>query len=493
MRGLRIFGAIVGTWLGLLLATTATAQTRAWSPDPWLADLAQMRAALDEKYANLEWLTGEREVDLAALFDRAANRIRQARDDGGARAVFDRLVQRLGDGHIAIDWPAAPAPPSSSASPPAAPQPAGAADLCRRLGYDARQADAGIAPALPGYRVVDRGQSFPTGIVPVGGERIGVLRIGVFQPQGYPSWCELAVGALAIDPARPCDEACADRILSLSYRYMTAELELRIVRLRAAGATMLLVDISNNGGGSEWAEAAARIVSPVPLTAERLAFMRGPHWVRHWRELAARLREAAGSATPADRRRLLRWADEADAARRRAEPCPAGTACTPRLGQAGYATGLVGSAPAGTLSGRDWSPHIFSPAQYEYHDQLWTGPLIVLVDQETWSAAEEFAAVLQDNRAGLVLGARTGGAGCGHTNGGTPTVLANSGATLELPDCVRLRADGSNEVRGIIPDVLVGFRASDGNRLKASPVSASLGQAAARARALHRSARRRAR
>lgn len=481
MRTRLIFGAFF-FWLAFALPAAALAQSGGWSPDPWLADLAQMRAALDEKYANLDWLTAEREVDPAALFDRAATRLRQAGSDAAARAVFDRLVQRIGDGHVAIDWPAAPAVASSAA--PSRPS-AGAPGLCRRLGYDAAQATPGIGPALPGYRPLEPGQMFATGLVQAGHERIGLLRIGVFQPQGDPAWCEAAIAALAIDPAQPCNGDCGDSILTWTYRRMTAELERRIARLRHEGATVLMVDISGNGGGSEWAEAAARIVSPVPLTAERLAFVRGAHWVRHWQELAAMLRTAAASAGPTDRARLQRWVVEAEAARREAEPCPAGGAC-PRLGRAGYATGLVGAAPAGAFAGRDWAAEVFSPAQYPYHDHDWTGPLLVLVDQETWSAAEEFAAELQDNRAALIVGARTGGAGCGHTDGGTPTVLAHSGATLELPDCVRLRADGSNEVRGVIPDELVGLRASDGNRLKAQLVASSLARASARARALRR-------
>ena len=129
---------------------------------------------------------------------------------------------------------------------------------------------------------------------------------------------------------------------------------------------------------------------------------------------------------------------------------------------------------------------VFSPSQFPYHDGVWDGPLIVLTDQETWSAAEEFAAVLQDNRAAVVLGARTGGAGCGHTWGGTPTKLKNSGAILELPDCVRFRADGSNEVRGVLPDVPVALRANDGLRLRARLIAEKLPAALAQAEALVR-------
>ena len=164
-------------------------------------------------------------------------------------------------------------------------------------------------------------------------------------------------------------------------------------------------------------------------------------------------------------------------------PCPPRSSTCTNVARAGYSTGLVGSAPAGTFDGKPWGVHVFNPAQHYYRDGVWSGPLIVLVDQETWSAAEQFAAVLQDNRAAVVLGARTGGAGCGYTWGGHPTKLENSGATLRLPDCVRFRADGSNEVRGIIPDVLAAIRANDGAAFKAQLVAERLPDAIARAAA----------
>lgn len=129
---------------------------------------------------------------------------------------------------------------------------------------------------------------------------------------------------------------------------------------------------------------------------------------------------------------------------------------------------------------------VFSPAQFPYHDGVWSGPLIVLVDGETWSAAESFAAVLQDNHAALIVGARTGGAGCGHTNGGTPTRLAHSGATLDLPDCVRFRADGSNEVRGILPDLVLATRGNDAPAFRAALLTPVLADAIRRAEVLAR-------
>jgi C-terminal processing protease CtpA/Prc len=110
---------------------------------------------------------------------------------------------------------------------------------------------------------------------------------------------------------------------------------------------------------------------------------------------------------------------------------------------------------------------VFSPAEFTYSDSLWTKPVAILVDQGTASAAEEFAAVLQDNSAALIVGSRTLGAGCGYTNGGTPTLLPHTGATLKVPDCARFRADGSNEVNGVLPDVQIPWRRDDGTRFKA--------------------------
>ena len=108
-------------------------------------------------------------------------------------------------------------------------------------------------------------------------------------------------------------------------------------------------------------------------------------------------------------------------------------------------------------------------------------PLLVLVNGGTGSAAEQFAAVLQDNHAAVIIGSPTVGAGCGYTNGGTPTTLKNSGGVFELPDCARYRADGSNLVMGIEPDILVGLRSNDGPHRQGARIAAKLPDAMARA------------
>jgi C-terminal processing protease CtpA/Prc len=83
------------------------------------------------------------------------------------------------------------------------------------------------------------------------------------------------------------------------------------------------------------------------------------------------------------------------------------------------------------------------------------------VDENTASAAECFAAMLADSDAASVLGSRTRGAGFGYTNGGIRTALKNSRAEVRMPDGVRFRRDGTNEVEGITPGVLVPWCAGD--------------------------------
>ncbi|WBY07322.1 hypothetical protein PIB19_18420 [Sphingomonas sp. 7/4-4] len=63
-----------------------------------------------------------------------------------------------------------------------------------------------------------------------------------------------------------------------------------------------------------------------------------------------------------------------------------------------------------------------------------------------------FAATMKDNGIARTLGARTGGDGCGFMAKGDPLVLAHSQLRFRIPNCLRLRADGTDEVAGIAAD-----------------------------------------
>jgi hypothetical protein len=464
-----------------LLLLAAAAPAVSWDPAPWLADLQQIRAAVDRDYPNRDWLTGTREANLDAIFERAAADIRAARDDADARRALDALIRRFRDGHVELRWPEADPGGASTAPPP----PQTAAAFCAARGYDAGQVTPGTAAVIPGYRSIDSGSPLAAGLVESAGTKVGVIRIGVFDPHGYPALCEQAVVNTRIAPPKPCDEVCEDTLITEAYVLMTRGLMTGIERLRAGGATVMMIDLTRNGGGSEWAEAAARIVSPVPLRSAPVMVMPAEHWVTSWRKLAGSLHKEAATAGAADRNRLLDLAARADKIADGLAPCT-GSDCK-RLAQAGYGSGLLPELKAGTFDGKAWGPQVFSAAQFPYRDSVWRGPLIVLVDDETWSAAEQFSAVLQDNGAAIIMGTRSGGAGCGHLDGDTPVTLPHSKATLHLPNCARLRKDGSNEVNGIVPDVPTGVRWHDGPRFAGQATAARLPEAIAAAQRLAKS------
>jgi hypothetical protein len=439
----------------------------AFDPQPWLEDWGQVEQAIQTKYANLEWAVFDRGLDLKRMFADTRRRVQAARNDGEARAAFDRFARKLNDGHVVFDWPSAGR--TAPAGPPAPP------DRCADLGYRSDILGPPLAALAPGYRPLADAPAveFPLGLIDSGGKRVGVLKIGLFSGGGSPALCEMALKALSIAPTAPCDDACRDRVDAWTANRMTEDLASSLEALRNAGAEVLLVDVAGNGGGSQWAEAAARMLSPRRLVSERGGFVRGEHWIKRFTEDAAELREAAANETGRDRAMLLELVGKMDAMRAEAAtPCDASPmlqgqrpACA-WLGKGYYGTGVLGSADPARLKGKPWATTVFSPMEFPYREGVWRDPVIVLVDQDSASATAQFAAVLQDNRAAVIMGAPSDG-GCGHTDGGTPTTLEHSKGVLEVPDCVRLRADGSNEVRGIQPDVLVGFTPKEGARLQA--------------------------
>jgi Peptidase family S41 len=467
--------AIAAVAFALPLAHGAPA---AYDPKPWLEDLQQTQEAFATKYANLEWAVFEEEVNLESLFNDTRARVESATSPAEARAAFDRLARKIGDAHVRFSWPSEK---TSSGVPGAS---------CAALNYDERMQGAPVAGLVPGYTPLAGAPAgeFPSGTIQVAGHRVGIIKIGVFTPQGYPNLCAAALSALQLNSTTPCDDACADRIETWASERMTHDLADLLRAIKAAKAEVLLVDLTDNGGGTEWAEAVARMVTAIRIKSEQAGFVRGPHWADAFTRKEAELRAAALQASGADRALLEGFADQVAERRREAQiPCdskPMWRGERPQcrwLGDAFFASGLVDSASSEDLRTKAWARMVFTPMEFDYRDALWHGPLIVLVNGGTGSAAEEFTAVLQDNHAAVVMGAPTAGAGCGHTDGGTPTTLNNSRAVLELPDCARFRSDGSNEVMGIEPDVLVGLRAADGPHRRGMRVAGKLPEAVRRA------------
>lgn len=455
----------------------APAAARDFSPDAWREDFAQLKAELARAYANLDWAVAERRMDLPALSRMAEAQLGRAASDEEARRVLDRFLDEFGDGHLYIDWPrparAKPAEPAPAAKP--------AGKSCADLGYRAWR-DPGLEfSASRGWERLDTAESasFPAGVLATpGGARLGVVRISLFMEQAFPAAC-----AQVHREGEPCDDACAARVQAEVGRRISRDLAAQLRALAARKVDAIVVDVTGNGGGSDWADAAARIVTAPGLEAPRMAFIRHPHWVKQAKDRLADVetdlaRKDLAPSVRADledaRKTLARAAAVA------AEPCERGgvwegrPACPLVAPSMFRSTGTLATLPAYSTRGLAGDHALSMPSRYDFTEGAWRGRLAVLVDHGTGSAAELFAATLQDNRCATIIGSLTVGSGCGYTGGGIAIRLGRSGATVKLPDCVRYRADGSNEVEGVTPDVLVAWRKGLSRHQRSARAAAAL-------------------
>ena len=455
-------------FLFLTALTAATqnvndAQPASFNPQPWLEDFRQVLSEMSSHYANLEGAVEDRRMDLPGLRQETEAKLRAATDESSARRILDKFLASFGDGHLEIQWPKSSAPPKPAINTPQT--------LCDRMGYNSRLHPGLDFSGLPEFSSLNTPDEklFPGGLLRLQNHTIlGIIRIGLFTEHAYPEVCEQAARDLHLADNANCDEKCDDQLELATANLVTAALVRRAEALQAAGATTLLIDITHNGGGSNWVEAAARVLSSIPLRDSKMAFIKHEHWTKQLRDrlhdVQTDIKNHADSPISLNAAATtLEKAIEAST-----QPCnrtavweTGKLTCSLLVKDPLFTSGIVAYAKPGSLGSLESKAILFQPSRYAYTENPKSLALYVVVDRNTWSAAEYFAAMLQDNHAATVTGEVTGGAGCGYTNGGIPASLKNSGAQLKMPDCVRLRADGSNEVNGITPDVLLPWAEHD--------------------------------
>ncbi len=470
----------INVLLALACSTVGAASSSypaAFDPQPRLDDLQEARSAFSTKYAGLEWEVFGRDHDIAASFATARDRILRAHDEWDARVAFGRLMDSFGDRHVQISWP--------GASPIGSDTPAKGFS-CETLGYTTSMQAKPLVALLPGFKPLDLPavNVFPAGVLVRNERTIGVIKIPLFMARGFPVLCESAIKSLHLDRTKDCDHTCNEKLAVRADGLMTVQLQAVIKAVEQAGATTLIVDVAGNGGGSAWAGAASRMLTSIRLKAMHNYFMKEPLWARHWTVLEGELQDAERKAHGEDKGLLGHFVQAVEERHREAlRPCDASPlwerkhpACV-FLGDAFFTTGLLSSADPEALRAKPWASLVFNPMQYPYHEGIWRGPLVVVVDGGTGSAAEGFAAELQDNHAAVIIGAPTAGAGCGHTDERAPTQLTHTGGILDLPDCVRIRLNGLNLSFGVQPDILVGLRGNDPAERQALLLDQKLDQA----------------
>ncbi|MBW7567376.1 hypothetical protein KIF53_07865 [Chromobacterium subtsugae] len=451
----------------------------------WQQDYQLLKQTLQQRYSHLAWMASPQSgIDLPALDRQAQAALRQARDDAEARQAIIGFQQGFRDGHFSL---LANTPSAAESSGRDEPAPRDLArdkplDGCAALGYEQDSKIGFSLPfeTLPGFHLTSDGlsESMRSGLADLGrAGQAAVLRIPTFSPKGYPLACQ-RVWRAAMPQTGAFD---SEKLFQLTYRQWFADVAQRLAELRQAGARVLILDVGNNPGGNDSGDAMTRLLTPGVVRSPSLWMARSPAgkaYLDQWIEdLSSGLPASASASDKAKLQGLLQ-----DFRQKRAEldsrPAPDMSwvwreqrrwdpqAGYSRLIAAGYASGAVAHLEPGSYS-REVAETLFWPAQTEKLKGAWQGPVYIVADQKTYSAAEMFVAVSRDNGLAKIVGARTGGDGCGFMGKLEPLLLPHSGLRLRIPDCVRLRADGGDEVAGIQPDLPVPAQPGESRRARA--------------------------
>lgn len=415
--------------------------------EAWLADYAQLRSATEESYANLRWSREVKQVDLVALNARALDQLQQVTSNSAARRAIADFIGGFNDGHFHLEN----GPPRPVAAvmrlfendvAPEIDMAMESSEACAALGFKTQSHELAVNGAQPLTRT-----TFATGTVQTPNRRIfGVIRIPMFNQREYGGVCELAWQRFRTASNATCDEKCQDDFSTIVKHSLAQALADDARAILRAGAEAVVIDLTGNGGGTEWAEYAAAALSSRALQRPDVAFIRGEHWARTFADEITALDARLGTLKDAGERSVVLQARTTATAMRDSARTSCDVSAIWRNPNARPACWNIVVAPRSGL------PRDGLRFARPFNDNLY-----ILTDANTASASEQFTATLRDNGIATTIGQKTMGVGCGFTNGGNPTTLRNSGLVVWMPDCARLRKDGSNEFEGIQPDIVVNW------------------------------------
>ncbi len=444
---------------------------------PWRSDLENLESALELRYPNLGWYASgeERDVDLVKSHQVALGALDAARDEREAKRALVRFVQSFHDSHFqwvpSTNERAASAAQAASDVSTESPAPASVLPpVCEDLGVEAPDRSAPSFPyaSLPNLlRSASEADVFPSAVVRIPGEgKAGLIRISSFTHLQYPALCERAVADLTAQGA----SLSAKGVRDLMKDRWLSELASTLARLKQEKADVLIVDITHNFGGNDFGDWVVRMFTAAPVRSARLLLARGPGAAAYVDDQLRGLRRGLSLLPEGHAGLPAEFRESIGAFELRRSRLANQRACgsmswvwrehrrwTPGLCDGlvdmGYASGNFDYLPPVVPGLADIASYVYWPAVVDRYRGSWAGKVYLLTDAEVYSSAEMFAASMRDNGVARIIGQRTGRAGCGNMSASSPIELPYSRLRFHIPDCVRLRADGSNEIAGVAPDI----------------------------------------
>lgn len=446
----------------------------------WLADYEHMKDLIAIFYPGLDWAISGAGLDLHRLDRHTKELLEDAESADESESILREFLQAFHDGHLRLSHPGSDPMGSDAVREPAilSASTSGAA-ACEALGYKDRDArDRGLeVSAWRRFRPLDGDSPFAAGSVVFDGHAIGLIRIPSFHPPFYGRTCASEWERFRATLSTTCESACRDAFTWRMIGRLENDLGSRIGELRHRGVELLVVDVRHNPGGKEVFESGAEellagaVLPRTPIAVEPSRWMAGMLDAQRGLALSAL---AVCPMASAARRHLesLYWELDSAAAEA-AIPCDRRGIWLDWGARAGCATLIsVDDPDSDALLDGELNP----VSRTRIRDSLardvparphWRGPLVVVTDGRTGSAAEALAGRLQDYAGAIVVGERTSGSGGGWWLGNNYWTLEHSRLELLIPDHESFRRDGTSYQAGVTPDVFARFDPKDDEQVKA--------------------------
>jgi hypothetical protein len=428
-----------------------------------------MQIELQARYVNLAWMGSyESGVDVPSLVRRTRVALDASRSDAEAREALLAFVKGFHDGHLSQQPSLAPALADAPDPGKAALNADDPVSGCAAIGYSSTARIAFSLPFenLPGMRLLGDGQDsvFRVGLIEIGGRKIGLVRLQMFRAQAFPQACHRAWA----DLRKSGTPITRDAVGEAAGHLWLVDLAAQLKALKAGGAEAVLVDVGDNDGGDDSGDWIPRLFGARPIASSRLLIVDAPTGAAYLDEQIGDLTEAL-DAKPAPKAKADLETALVDFKARKASiganPCdlswvwrerrPWRAVGCRRVIEAGYADGPLPGLPAHAYGDEKTERALAWSTEVQDLYGAWPGPAYVLTNSKTFSSAEMFSATMQDNGVARTVGERTGGDGCGFMSDSPPLVLTQSRLRFRVPNCIRLRADGTDEVAGVTPDLPV--------------------------------------
>jgi hypothetical protein len=339
---------------------------------------------------------------------------------------------------------------------------------CKAMGILARDAEFAFQlDKLKGFSRISN-QSYRAGIwKEPGSPPIGFVRFHAFGEYGYLPICKEEWDRFKSSLHATCDLECQRQF---QYQRMIPRLlkdaEELVSEFNRRGVKTLVLDTTGNGGGGDWSDALARMLSPKSkMNCQTARRIKHPKSVESYQSILVEVESdlKSHSLSESDKAILQKAREELKVlAQQASETCDLKgywekpgfkPTCSLLTDASEYACGFFPYLPPGSLANASAKQALFKSLDHEYKESLFNGAILIVMDRYTSSSAEYFVAMLRDNGVAKVVGEHSNSTGCGYINGGVPVTLSHSGLEVNMSTCVRFRQDGRNEVFGIIPDV----------------------------------------